>query len=280
MNVDIVRIAPQNSNSVYVQWDFTPNTGVVGNFDFLIERSGTPVGPWDVVVTLTNAVSYVDLFTALDSVTNEINLLSIQRSIYYRVTVKDPNGLQAVSLPVDLDGEIASDPAQQNAVPHKNLKKRTIYLRRKILRDETVAFKYLNGIELYVLKRKHFGERCTVCYDKLTRATTQSKCITCFGTSWTGGYYPAIPILGRLSVPTTQNAMANDGKSEIDASQLTLLNYPKVEEADVIVEKSTNRRWYIKAVMPTQLKRISVHQRISIIELPRNSVEYQIGENL
>lgn len=275
LKVEINKVTPLYPRAVFVQWKVTPDNAVTGTYSFSVERSGSPEGPWTQVATLQDSVSVTDSFETPDKTSDETNLLSLQRSIYYRVTATDPRNTVAVSLPVDLDGLIAGDTKQQDRAPDPH-RRRQILLRRKILRDETVAFRALNGIQLKVLKRKHFGTRCTVCYDKLTRATVRSQCPICYGTSWVGGYFAPISTLGRLAPSPTQTSLTSEGKSDINTTQLTLLNYPKVERDDVIAELNGNTRWLVQQVAPTELKRVVVHQRVFVVELPRGSPEYNL----
>lgn len=275
MQLTITKISPVYPRAVYLQWDVVPDNGVTGVYTFLIERSGSPEGPWTTVTTLTNAVNYTDSYEVPDSSSDEANLLSQQRSIYYRVTCTDPRNTVVTTLPVDLDGQNANDQAQERT-GLVGLKKRKFLLRRKILRDENIAFQALNGIEIKVLKRKHFGVRCTECYDPMTRAIVKSNCKTCYGTSWVGGYFSPIGTFGRVGPSPMQTQLTNEGKTEVNYTQLTLLDYPKVEEGDVLVEVGGNHRWYVRTVNPTEIKRLVVHQRVSVVELPKGAPEYSV----
>jgi hypothetical protein len=176
---------------------------------------------------------------------------------------------------MNIDGEYANDVFQQErglaAVVHRKR-----LLRRKILRDEQLAFRVFNGIVVAVLKRRHFGVRCTVCYDPITKLNTKSRCTTCYGTGWTGGYYPPIATLARFAASSTDTSLTSEGKMDINNNPITLLNYPHVEEGDIIVEVGGNHRWLVKSVSPTELRRVTVHQRVLATELPRTSPEYGI----
>jgi hypothetical protein len=264
--IKITKVAPAYPLGVFVQWNYTAEAA--GEFNFQIERSGSPEGPWTPVGNVTNGVTFYDTLVKSN---DAANALSIERSIWYRVTL--PN---TTSVPMNLDGERANDVFQTGRGDDNILHKRTIYLRRKIIRDEALAFKVLNGIPVSILKRKHFGTRCPVCYDPLTKTTTKSRCTACYGTSWAGGYYAPIHTLARLVTGGAQTGLDSQGKSEYLQTTITLLNYPLVEEGDVIVEREIDRRYLVKQMSSTELRRLVVHQTVVTVELPRTAPEYSV----
>lgn len=283
MILTITKITPTFPTGVFIQWNLIPDPNITGNFLFTVSRSGSPGGPWAVLGTnpLINTISYLDNnFNTPDSIGDETNLLALNKELYYQVSVVDPVNNTATSVPVDLNGLQAVDastlPTQDTQVSGTNLHKRQFLLRRKILRDESTALRVLNGVQLQVYKKMHFGQRCTLCYDPLTRASTLSHCPQCFGTSWIGGYYPPIPTQGRLSPASIQTSLTNEGLSDVSTVQFVLLNYPKVEADDLIVEPLSSRIWLVKILAPTELKRVMVHQRINCSELPRSDPEYEL----
>ena len=277
MNIAVTTVTPIFPQSVFVQWAYIPDVGVQGNFTFKVERSGSPEGPWVTLsANLVNQISFTDDLTANNP--DDVNLASLVRSVFYRVTVTAPNLRTATSAAVSLDGERELDNKQINSNdnPFATIKKRKHLLRRKILRDEQLQLRVFNGIEAKILKRRHFGQRCTSCFDPMTKMTTKGQCTVCYGTSWVGGYFNPINALIRFAASPVQSSLANDGKNDINSNQITLLNYPRVEEGDLIVVGGSDARWVIKQVAPTSLKGLTVHQRIMAMELPRTNIEYKV----
>jgi hypothetical protein len=263
MTVEITRLLPLFPRGVFLQWDLI-NPTEVGSFRFDVYRSGGPEGPWEPL-----ALGGVDIYNFSDVLpttsTQEvgaINQLSLTRGIFYRVVVTPPSGC-------DNEVEVVSIVEPRLDGPQRLLK-------RKILRDESLTFKKLNGVEVAVCKRMHWGPRCTVCWDKTTKAVTRANCSTCFGTGFTPGFFAPILTLGRRGTLPAAKQLAPQGIAEYRPTQVTILDAPKVEPDDVLVFLKDNKRFIVKAVIQTELKTVGVHQKLEVSELARSSVEYRI----
>lgn len=307
MKVDITRITPKYPAGVYVQWDVDPDNGVSGTYIFILERSGSPEGPWrQIAGPLANTISYTEDFTVYnddspldDSISDEANLKSFQREIYYRVIATAPDGVTAVSPVVDLDGTPAVavnspipavgitvetparnygkiSPVQNTETSPRYPHRRLILFRRKILREQYILLSKLNGVAVKVLKRRYFGKRCPDCSDTLTRSTFKYTCNTCYGTGWEGGFFDSIDTFANFRPAPVSRGTGETGIIETVKTNVTMLSYPRVEIGDVIVELDTNRRWKIESSSPTELRRMILHQRLVVTELGRDSVEYLI----
>lgn len=295
MRVVISKITPWFPHKVKLQWDLEA-VNSVGIFHFAVERSGSPGGPWTVIVpSLTDVYLYED-----DLVTEQINVLALNRDIYYRIKATPPSGPVVYSDPVNLDGQTSSkvsgpDPVigytvdfksqfepspTTNIMPRPDPRARKRLLRRKILRDQYIILKKLSGIEFYLLKRRHFGTRCTVCYDPATRSVTRSACAVCFGTSWANGYFTPIELYGRKLPSQVQTQESPQTPVEINQTRIQFLDFPRIDEEDILVEKSTNKRFLVLSRYFTSLKTIPVHQTVSVSEFERQAVEYNIPINL
>ena len=230
----------------------------------------------------------------------EVNLFSLSRDIYYRVWCTPPSGVsnKVVSPVVNLDGlsEIEfTDPVPGiggKAVPSGQFEpdpqtgaskyptastRRRRLLRRKILRDMYIGLKHLTGIEYYLLKRRHFGERCDQCYDTMTRMVLKSHCTACYGTSWKNGYFTAVEMLGRQLPKRVRTKISRKAKDDVNITSIQLLAFPRVDEGDILVEKFLNRRWLVRQTDRTTLKTAAIHQTILVSELPRSAPEYAVG---
>lgn len=269
MNVIITRTTPLYPSAIFIQWDIQEPTES-GVYIVDIERAGSPNGPYEMLASAQkNTFHFLDDLTqnkpSPDPGVDEegANLFSLQRDIYYKITVTPPSGkvnaFQSAPTPIEL-----------------NLDKRTRLLKRKILHDESIAFKHLNGIRLMVLKRKHWGDRCTECYDALTREVLKEHCTVCFGTSFEDGFWAPVEILGRIAPAPTQTQIAPHGKVEVKTTRITILDYPHIQEGDIIVDLRSNDRYYVQLVTTTELKKVVVHQVANISLLPRSSVEYEV----
>lgn len=252
---------------VFIQWDIQdPSESGVYYAD--IERATSPEGPWLTIAhALPNAFHYLDDLTVNlpdDTEPKEgPNLFSLQRNIFYRVVVTPPSGRanSVISAPQSIE---------------PGLDKNARLLKRKILRDETVAFQKLNGIELIVLKKLHWGYRCTVCFDPVTKDIVLEHCSNCYGTGFTGGYATPVRIRGRIAPQPVQTQISPHGMLETQHTRLTVLDYPELEPGDLVTDLRRNDRYVVKSVTPTTLKTVIVHQVATISLLSRDAVEYEL----
>ncbi len=234
---------------VFVQWDVQAPPAQEA-ITFLLERGGGPEGPWETAATGTAGYYFYD--------TGNDERLSLQRQVYYRVTATAVSTV-AVSAP-RLIGD--SLPTRQRL------------LRKKIQRDIAVQYRVGSGVQFAIFKRRHWGTRCTHCFDALTRTVTDAKCAYCLGTGYEGGYHAPVRIQARKGVTNIQTNVAPQGKVEVNQVRLTLLDYPRLEPDDVICEVHQDRRYVVKHATRTELRGVPVHQELVMSELARDSVEY------
>lgn len=263
----ITRTTALFPSRVFIQWDIqTPTESGVYYVD--VERAASPEGPWLTVAhALPNAFHYLDDLTIVlpadDTSKEGPNLFSLQRNIFYRVQVTPPSGRANLVISAAVSVEPGLD---------KNAR----LLKRKILRDESVAFKRLNGIELMVLKKLHWGYRCTNCFDPVTKDVLLEHCPICYGTGFVDGFSTPIKIYGRIAPQPVQAQISPHGMLETQHTRLTVLDYPELETGDIVVDLRRNDRYVVNSVTPTTLKTVVVHQVASISLLAKDAVEYEI----
>lgn len=260
--VEIKRTTALFPNGVFVQWDIDSNEDGVHLVD--VARAGGPAGPWETIATgLNDGFNYLDRFTssAPSAAFEATNQLSLSRVVYYQITVVPPSGIGAA---------FKSEPTPVE--PH--LDTRTRLLKRKIQRDQAVGYRRLNGIPIIVLKRRRWGERCTACYDPVTKQATIEHCATCFGTSFTGGYWAPVLIRGRREAAAVQAQITAHGDSDVKLADFNVLDYPLLEYKDVVIDLVRNDRYEVQRAHETELKSVPVHQKVTASLLSRSSVEY------
>lgn len=267
-NAEINRTTALFPNAIFVQWTITPDSNTSGPFIVKLARSGAPEGPWETVAdSLLDTYQYLDKDFNLpppDFVGDErsgLQMFSLSRDVYYQITVIPPTGPTFTSDPTPVE---------------PGLDRRTRLFKRKILHDESTAFKHLNGIPIIALKRRHWGTRCRDCYDSDLREGTKEHCARCYGTTFEGGYWAPLSIRGRRSTQPVQTQMTSKGKSEQKVVTFTLLDYPHLEQDDVLVDLRRNERFIVRLVSPTELKTVIVHQAITASYIEHGAVEYDI----
>lgn len=256
LTIELTRTIPLYPYGVFVQWDVRGVTAP-GTYTFVLYRSGSSAGPWTTLATVVNDYNYHDTWPLNDE--TDINQLALSREIYYRVTVTGPAGTAETVSAVEprLDGR------------HRLLK-------RKILRDQTVALRKLNGLPVAVLKRRRWGPHCHKCYDIYTHTVMRSGCTTCYGTAHEHGYYAPIVTLARPTTPVVNTHLTAQGESDQAMSMITLLDIPHIEKDDLLIFLRDNKRFIVKRPIPGKLEHVTIFQHLEAAELNRAAIEYRL----
>lgn len=275
LGLEITRLLPLFPNSVFLQWDLV-SPAESGTYTFQVDRSGSPAGPWTSVLGATTGIySCVDAAPTTgveqppvpapaNAAPNpqDFNLLSMARALYYRVTVTPPSG--------------SSNAVATISEVEPRLSGKQRLLRRKMLRDASMAFKKLNGVEIAVLKRVRWGPRCPKCFDPYTKESVRGACSNCFGTGFFPAYYAPVVTLGRRGTRPSAKQITPQGATEYRPTQATLLDVPKVDPDDILVFLRDNKRFIVKTTIETELQNVGVHQKFEISEIARSSPEYRL----
>jgi hypothetical protein len=263
LSIEITRLLPLFPRGVFLQWDLI-NPTEVGSYSFNVYRSGSPEGPWESLsLGGIDIYNYSDVLPSTSTqATADVNQLSLVRGIFYRVVAVPPSG-------TDNQVEVVSAVEPRLDGPQRLLKK-------KILRDESLTFKKLNGVEIAVVKRMHWGPRCAKCWDKTTKTVTRGNCTACYGTGFSPGYFTPVLTLGRRGTLPTAKQISPQGISDYRPTQVTILDAPKVEPDDLLVFLKDNRRFIVKSAIQTELKTVGVHQKFEVSELARSCIEYRL----
>ena len=267
LGIKITQILPLHPHRVYFQWDLI-NPTESGTYLFIIERSGSSEGPWETLnASLQNTYNYIDDLRLQPQLAPDAgaNLFSLAKQIYYRVTVIPPSGCahSAQTAPQGMH-RIRLSPTQAG-------------LRRRLQYDERVVLTRINNNQMVLLKRRHWGVRCDLCYDSLTRAVTREQCPHCYGTSFREGYWAPVLSYGRVYPPEAINVqVAQQGKSEVNKFNIQLLDIPLLQDDDLIIEVTTNDRYIVERQGRTEIQRKPVHQLVTVSLMARTCVEYTI----
>lgn len=262
LSITASRVMPLFPGGAFLQWDLL-NPTESGTYLFSVYRGASLNGPWETLISdAANIMSYVDRLSTTETMTVAANTLSLSRNMLYRVTATPPSGsVGRVEVITSIEPKLAG---------------RQRLLKRKMLRDEALMLRKLNGVEVAVLKRMHWGTRCTLCFDKYAKEVVRANCTACMGTGFLPGYHVPVMTLARRTVGPVQTAVTPQGKTDTAQTQITLLDAPVVEENDVLVFLRDNRRFLVKQQLQTELLTVSVHQKVMVSELARSSIEYRI----
>jgi hypothetical protein len=267
----ITRTTALYPSAVFLQWDIQSDES--GDFFVDVARSQSPEGPWESIASgLREAYNFLDDKFNLPPVSppapqrEGANLFSLSRAVYYQITVTPPSGSSAAFM---------SEPTPVEP----GLDTRTRLLKRKILHDQAVGYRRLNGIQLVVLKRRRWGDRCPTCWDATLKESTREHCPTCFGTAFAGGYWAPVLIRGRREAAAVTTQMTAHGDTDTKLNDFNVLDYPLVEYKDLIVDLARNERYQVLRTHHTELKSVTVHQKITASLLAHDAVEYTLKVN-
>lgn len=258
LGVTITRTLPLFPHGTFIQWDLVDPTEA-GSYTFTVSRGGSPGGPWTTLLPATpDCYNHVDRLPTQAS--NDPNQLALSRTLFYQVQVQAPGGALAEAVsPVE---------------PNLGIRQRL--LKRKILRDESIMLRRLNGVDVAVLKRMHWGPRCPKCFDQYTKGVARANCVVCYGTGFTPGYHTPICTMAKRAPAQPTPQLTPEGKQDLTLTRVMLLDAPAVRDDDLLVFLRDNRRFIIKSVTATELQTVSVHQTLMVSELQRGDVSYRI----
>jgi hypothetical protein len=257
-------VTPNFPQSVYLEWEITYFPIVedtIPAYVYSVYRSGSVNGPW----TLLNSTPTANTFF-LDPA---IELFSLDREYYYKVIATSTN----LVTPISKESKATSLIADQHGLVHRR------YLEfNKIKRDRRIQLFMVNS-EVLILKRKHYGERCTDCYDQEINEVLKDKCDTCFGTSFIGGFYNPVRLLVEYREERVQKAVDMHSYAEAIISSLIMQDAPRANKDDIIYEPNFDRMWRIMTIQNSSLNKSPLSQILTIVELARDSIEYRIPIN-
>ena len=233
-------------------WSVTANFGAT----FMPQQAPTESGPWiDVLDTATS-----DSSTVLGGPLR----LSFQFQDFFRLNVLNGTTIVATSA-------VAS--------PGMIMTRHDWLIYREILRRERLGLVKYQGQQGCILRRKIYGEPCTVCLDESLGGVAKSNCSTCYGTGFTGGYETPFPsyIDYQDGQPTAGNATQDPlGIAEVETPPCLMLAYPIPTYKDVWVDKATNIRFEVKKIETTFFRSKPTRHIVTLSRIPPSDIIYTL----
>ncbi len=297
MKPRITHIAPYEQSRVFLQWDLEGLDPSSPTPVFSVQRSSNHEADFETIASGLSDPFYIDDFADTD--VDGLSHLAFSRSLAYRigVDVAEVDADVVYSVGADLDGNLRIDP-QYNEVPgvglmpaedaqddvspasyfysRPALSRRLSMLRRAKVRRTVIALRLFTGVDIAVLKRRHFGERCPTCWAKGPGVVLKSRCCICYGTGWQGGYHTPIKGLGKVAMSPINTSTRAEGSVEIRQARIGLPPFPVVQKDDVIVEIASNRRWSVRTVDPKVFRTRLIKQFATCTEIGRSAIEHRV----
>lgn len=132
------------------------------------------------------------------------------------------------------------------------------------------------GAACLVHPRRRGGASCTECFDKVQQKRTKSNCMTCFGTNWVGGFYPAINVFIDFNPSPNPTLIQEWGETQPNQTTIFLANYPQLVAGDVIRELRPHKLWRVTNTKQTEKRRTPMLQFAQVVEITPGDIEYKL----
>jgi hypothetical protein len=278
MECRIIKVLPiYSTRQVHIQWEITNPPD--GDITIDVLRSGSPNGPFELITTVQNIYYYVDILPGQYGWANV--------DLYYKISVR-AGAQSCTSAAVYYDEAISQEMVEQEDVPpnmrwvYKDpYRRQPRLLRQKLIKDLDVNFKKVQGIPIIILKRKHWGPRCTNCYDPVANTKIKSNCEVCYETGRVGGYWEPVYTWGiPKGSPSVQTITDITGKNDLKQFQMIIPYFPTVFHQDIIIKRHNNERYIVLQKSDTSIRSIPIHQTVVLSLINNDAIEYKIDVDL
>lgn len=236
-----------------LSWELVDTSEDVYDYTFQVFRSESPSGPFDALTA-----PFQDRYLVLD---NTLRTGNRWRKYFYKIRTA------RLADPTDF---VDTDPFAKEPDPDLI----TLELRR----HHQLLFQEFAGRRCWVLPVRTSGQRCS-CWNPNLKQRTRSGCVTCYDTGFVRGYlHPIEQWLQIDPSPKTKQTM-NVGNAQQSNTTMRMAFYPPLKPDDLVIE-AENRRWKATTVTQTEKGRATLHQEVSLHEIPPKDIEFKIELDL
>jgi hypothetical protein len=244
------RVLSFSLNYYDVFWEIEPTTEDLQQYAFYVERSEAEAGPWDVI-----AGPLIDQYFIRDNSIHGITTNA--RTMYYRIRCRHvPSSKEIYSATVDREGS-------------PNL------MATEMIRLERVLFEEFVGVRCWLFPRRSFGQRCPSCYDSILGKTIDSRCPTCWGTGFSGGYHYPTAFWGQVDATPETDQVTTEDHRRVQVAQMRCGPSPGIKPLDLIIDNQ-NRRYRVVESGGTSLSGALVRAELKMVLIQRGSIEDKI----
>jgi hypothetical protein len=147
-----------------------------------------------------------------------------------------------------------------------------------IIYEEDVLFREFIGRKCWLFPKRTFGPRCN-CFDIHLGQRTRSGHKPCFDTGFLGGYLSPVEVFPQIDPPGKAPQATSLGEWAPGDTAARMICFPPVHPKDILVE-SENVRWRVIKVTTTQRLRTTIRQELTLHEIPKGDVEYDLPINV
>jgi len=232
-----------------VWWEVEDTVEDILLYSFYVQRSESPEGPW---TTLVGPLK--DKWRFRDTSVNQLNR---SRSYFYRIrAVEDATSVEVFS-------PASRKEAEQDLIGSEISRRFLLLLREHIGRK----------VVLYPVRTS--GMRCPHCWDSILRKPLVERCLTCFSTTYAGGYYSPIKTHMQIDPHAEPTQVTGGGETQDTKTTARAFPYPPIKPNDILVE-AENKRWQVMLATPTQKLRAAAHIELQLHMLPPGDMAYKL----
>lgn len=256
LELKTLELYPKSRRSMLITWEFAPTVLSFADYDIYLERSESPDEGY---VRLTKITPSFNSYTDED-----FRLFRFWKDAYVRVSIAPKDGSDAyyseatrIAYPPDVEA--------------------LEFIRR--LEITLGNYKYGTGMSCLAFLRMHGGQSCSECYDPLKRRVIKSHCSTCYTVGYEGGFYNPIPLHVAFSPDQKQVAITDRGRESVSRHNAYTTPYPILNSGDLIYDPRMMRLWTVQAISQVEKRRHPVKQNLTLEEVDKSSVFYQMCED-
>lgn len=251
VTVDSLVVRHYKINCMVITYQLILSDGdSTGDYTLELHRSENPDGNFRYVSSLSwSQNSYID--PAVDT-------RNKNRRYYYVIKI------------VDADTDDVQESSVVTVSPAPDL------IALDIVRRERLLLRWYTKTKCYFLLARTFGTYCHECYDNTKRRTIKSKCTTCHGTGFEGGFFDPIPGYIDIAPHPLIQQVTNFGPIQSIVSSAWTTNYPLLKINDYVVELDTGLRWRVNQIGYNEKTRFVTKQILGLSQEPRGSIIYNI----
>lgn len=265
-SLEIIPTTFLSIDTVGIQWSIKKTLEPPSQFQFFVERSGAPNGPFKEIAGPLDNTSFID---------TTVNRFSKNREIFYRVKVVDKITLEE-SLTTDSDAApfVSDWDEDRNRGAVSAFEEfvsgalsihfaREDLVRMEIIRRNNLLLRRFTGTITAILKMRTFGQRCDKCWDPILRRSVTSFCPNCWGTGFTGGYFDQIDQFVDFDIEPKITRIEVRGEIQDIDDNANTTNFPLLSPGDLLV-RPDGRRWTVISVQATELRRMVSRQLLAL----------------
>lgn len=147
-----------------------------------------------------------------------------------------------------------------------------------IVDEQNFQLKDAAGQPCLIYNRRRGGIPCK-CFDPVQQKRLYSNCKVCYGTNWTGGFYPALGSYTEVKTADKDTSIQEWGEIQPGNTLMRFTNYPVIKNGDLVRTIVENRLWRVAKVKEFEKRVVPMMQYAQLVEVNPGDVEYSIPLN-